>query len=191
MTAYSTLFDAGALASKVYDFSGFKTVVDVGGGHGLLTSQILRIVPTAKGIVFDLPHVVQTAEASQLPSVSEVKDRISFVGGSFFESVPEGDCYTLKAILHDWPDAKCLEILLTIAKAMPKHAKVLVFDQVIEEFGEIFTLHMDLHMLSILDAKERTRQNFADLFSSAGLRLVDVIQLKPSPFAIVVAEKAN
>lgn len=44
---------AGVLAA--YDFSGFKVIGDIGGGRGHLLSAVLERVPTAKGVLFDLP----------------------------------------------------------------------------------------------------------------------------------------
>src|SRR5262249_7277085 len=41
------------------DFSRFATIVDVGGGQGWLLSAILSAVPAARGILFDLPHVIE------------------------------------------------------------------------------------------------------------------------------------
>ncbi len=51
---------AGELV-RVYDFSGVRTVADVGGAHGVLLAAVLRANPAARGILFDLPHVIATA----------------------------------------------------------------------------------------------------------------------------------
>src|SRR5688500_10025082 len=46
---------------RVYDFSGVRTVADVGGAHGVLLAAVLQANPAARGILFDLPHVIDTA----------------------------------------------------------------------------------------------------------------------------------
>ena len=56
MTNFSEM--AVAPVTAAYDFSGYRTIVDVGGGHGRLLAGILATAPTAKGILFDLPDVV-------------------------------------------------------------------------------------------------------------------------------------
>ena len=76
--------------------SGDETVVDVGGGNGTLLEQLLEVQPGLRGIVFDLPETVRDEAA--------LGERITFVEGSFFERVPEGDVYILSTILHDWDD---------------------------------------------------------------------------------------
>ena len=53
---------AGILAT--YDFSGFRVIGDIGGGRGHLLRAVLEAVTTARGVLFDLRHVVQDAAAS-------------------------------------------------------------------------------------------------------------------------------
>ena len=88
------------------DWRGDETVVDIGGGNGSLLIELLRRQPALSGIVFDLPETVRDEDA--------LGDRIEFVAGSFFESVPPGDVYVLSTILHDWDDESATKILRTI-----------------------------------------------------------------------------
>src|SRR5205823_2748723 len=90
-----------AAMCDAYDFSGFGTLVDVGGGNGSLLRVVLERTPRLKGILFDLPHVVARAQANL--QAAGVIDRCQLVGGSFFDSVPAGgDVYLLRHIIHDW-----------------------------------------------------------------------------------------
>jgi hypothetical protein len=92
-----------------YDFSRFATVVDVGGGRGALLAGLLEVYTDMRGVLFDQPHVVDDVAADVEPDVAA---RLTIVGGSFFESVPEhGDAYLLKAVIHDWEDAEAVRIL--------------------------------------------------------------------------------
>jgi hypothetical protein len=47
-----------------YDFSQSGLIVDIGGGHGALIQAILTIYPSAQGLVFDLPEVVERARGT-------------------------------------------------------------------------------------------------------------------------------
>jgi len=86
---------------RSYDFAPFRTIVDVGGGRGALLAHILRDNPGSRGVLFDQPHVVETAAA--LLAEQGVDDRCRVEAGSFFESVPGGgDAYLLKSVIHDW-----------------------------------------------------------------------------------------
>src|SRR5262245_23349450 len=86
-----------------YDFSGISTLMDVGGGLGELIRAVLGKYPSMQGIVFDLPHCEEAAVNNL--AASGVADRCRFIGGSFFETVPDGaDAIIMKYIIHDWND---------------------------------------------------------------------------------------
>ena len=91
-------------------------VVDVGGGVGHQVSTILAQHPRWKGIVFDLPKVLEGKEAED--------ERISFMAGSFFDVIPKGDVLLLKWILHDWDDVHCRQILAKLRDAMQESSWV-------------------------------------------------------------------
>jgi hypothetical protein len=49
--------------AEAYDFSDFKTIVDIGGGTGNLLAAILNHCDGPRGVLFDLPHVAAEAPA--------------------------------------------------------------------------------------------------------------------------------
>lgn len=107
---------------EAYDFARFQTIVDVGGGDGTLTAEILRAHPGLQGVVFDLPQVVSSAPA--VLAEAGVGDRADTIAGDFFASVPEGaDAYLMKFILHDWEDQRAIEILQNCRTAMPGNGR--------------------------------------------------------------------
>src|SRR5262249_14755067 len=94
---------------SAYDFGQYRTIVDVGGGHGSFITRILQAHRRTRGVLFDQPHVVQVAN-SRLHGAG-LTDRCEIVGGDFFQSVPpNADGYILKWILHDWDDDDAIAI---------------------------------------------------------------------------------
>src|SRR5262245_63844103 len=75
-----------AAVSAAYDFSGFRTIVDVGGATGHLLTTVLGKAAGAKGVLYDLPHVVK--DAPPLIQSRGLTDRVRIESGSFFEQVP-------------------------------------------------------------------------------------------------------
>ncbi|PKA48133.1 3'-hydroxy-N-methyl-(S)-coclaurine 4'-O-methyltransferase [Apostasia shenzhenica] len=63
-------------------FEGVGTVVDVGGGEGLMAAAIARAFPSVKSVVLDLPHVVEKAPE---------REGVEFVAGDMFVSLPQAD----------------------------------------------------------------------------------------------------
>lgn len=54
--------------------------------------------------------------------------------GDFFKDIPvSADCYVMKSILHDWPDAQCLTILRNLRQAMPSGATLVNMDRLMPE----------------------------------------------------------
>ena len=174
MTALSRFEAAGVCAA--YDFSGCETVVDVGGGHGRLLTDILAAYPLLHGILYDQPSVVDAARP-ELES-SELSARCRVVGGDFFESVPAGgDRYLLKHIIHDWNDEKSVAILRNCRQAMNPDGKVLVVEGVMPPGNAPSNSKLwDVVMLALTDGgRERTAEEYAELFGKAGLALSRVV----------------
>jgi len=172
-----------------YNFGPFRTIVDVGGGHGVLLSTILAATPNARGVLYDLPEVV--AGASALLSQQGVEDRVRVEGGSFFDSVPSGgDAYVLKNVIHDWPDGQAVAILRNVRAAAGADATLLLVEAVLPEHDRDFAgKWADLEMLLDANGRERDAAEYRDLLGQAGFRMNRIVQTA-SPYSVVEATPA-
>ena len=184
MTNASELSIAPVIAA--YDFSPYRTIVDVGGGHGRLLAAILAATPAARGVLFDLPQVV--ADAPTVLRKHDAQDRVSIVEGSFFERVPDvGDAYVLKHIIHDWPDDDAVHILRNVRAAARTGKRLLLVELVIPNHDRDFLgKWIDLEMLVGAAARERTSDEYGELLNRAGFQMTRVVETS-SPFSIVEA----
>jgi hypothetical protein len=170
MTEISRLMAEGVV--RGYDFSRIGRLVDVGGGHGELLGAILKANPGMRGVLFDLPRVLDGAR-EHLEAVG-VADRCEVVPGSFFESVPGGaDAYLLKSVLHDWNDDRAAVILTNCRRAMAGRGRLLVVERVLPERMETSAEHRfmaasDLGMMIAVSGRERTEAEFRALFRATG-----------------------
>lgn len=183
MTAFSAI-DSAALA-EAYDYSGIGTLVDVGGGHGLLLTTILKANSSVRGILFDLPHVAQGA-VDRLRREG-LADRCAVVGGDFFDAIPEGgDSYAMKFIIHDWDDDRAIQILRNCRRVMRSGATLLVLERVLSVGDEAdFGKFSDLQMLVFTPSgRERTESEFTAIYDAAGFRLTRVVPTT-SPLSII------
>ena len=169
---------------EAYDFSGFGTVVDVGGGHGTLLAALLTRYPSVQGVLFDQPNVV--AGAQEFLIAWGVAQRCRAVGGSFFDTIPEGgDAYLLKSVLHDWPDAESIEILRNCRRSMPAHARLLLVEQLLDQSPDpVRTALSDLTMLVVAGGQERTTDEYRWLLKAAGFHLTRAIPTGSAAFVI-------
>lgn len=182
MTSISELAIAPVVAA--YDFARFATIADVGGGHGRLLSAVLDSAPAARGVLYDLPQVVEGAP--ELLGRYGTTDRVRVIPGSFFDSVPEGaDAYLLKNIIHDWPDEQALTILRNIRAAAAPGTTLLLVEPVIPGHDREFVgKWTDMEMLIGTAARERTEAEYRRLYEQAGFRLTRVVPTA-SPFSLV------
>jgi hypothetical protein len=177
--------DAPAVAAA-YDFAPYKHIADVGGATGHMLTTILASCPGPRGTVFDLAH--SQSDAAKLIQSRGMADRVAFVAGSFFDSIPAGcDLYLMSHVIHDWNEEQCLTILANCHRAMPGTARLLIVEQVLPEGN---TFHpgkmLDMNMLVQTPGEERTEAEYRALLEKAGFKLTRVIPTS-APISIVEA----
>jgi predicted O-methyltransferase YrrM len=153
------------------DFTGFGSLLDIGGGQGVLLAKILQSCPHLQGALLERDSVAERAK--EYLEAQGLAERCEVVKGSFMEDIPRGyDAYTMKQVLHNWGDAEALQILRRCREAMPEHGTLFIFDTVMmPDNVQHPAKWLDLHMLVTLGGKERTAQEFAALLAEAGLRM--------------------
>jgi hypothetical protein len=173
MTRSSQIDNAAVVAG--YDFSPFRTVVDVGGGQGATLAAILRAYSSLRGILLDLPQVVEHAAPLRAPDVAE---RCEIVGGDMVQAVPsDGDAYVIKMVFTGEPDERAVAVLRNCAGAMAAGGRILVVDIVLPSGDEPSPSRaFDLLMLTLFGrGRLRTEAEFRALFAAGGLELTRVI----------------
>ena len=167
------------------DWTGVSSVCDVGGGTGALLAVLLDRHPSWRGVVLDLPGVVERAVEHP---------RLEPVAGDAFSEVPAGhDAYLLVNVLHDWGDDDCVRILQSVAAAVSERGRIFVVDALrrdrpIDDIG----LRADVLMAALTGGgQERDAAQFATLGRAAGLRLAATTSLASGDVAheLVAADR--
>ena len=179
--------------SEIYDFTQFKTVLDVGGGYGGVLTRLLASHPGLAGAVLDLGYLEK--DASGYFARAGVAERARFIGGDFFEDVPAGyDCYLLKYIIHDWDDEHALAILRRCGQAAQPAAKVLLIERPMPSELDASAEHraimqIDLAMMAS-GGKERDIEEYRALLAAAGLSL-NAVYPTSSVYSLIEAVPAS
>ena len=171
-----------------YDFGGIGRLVDVGGGHGILLGAVLRSAPDLHAVLVDQPAVVE--QARRRLAAEGVADRCQLVAGDFFAEVPAGaDAYLLSRVLHDWTDDDARRVLATCHAAMGPASRLLAVEAILPERAadQPAVIRMDLYMLVLLGARERTEAQFRRLLAEAGFEIRRVVPTR-SPAGLSVIE---
>ena len=205
------------LISSMYDFSQFNTIIDIGGGQGMLLSSILNDNAKLYGVLFDLPYAIQSAKklyARQSANSNEnvnhdISSRCKLLEGDFFKSIPTtaADGYIIKNVILNWDDRSAAIILKNCLQAMIDKSssivsenqdnrknttpKLLIIDTIMPEGNEPFIgKFTDILMLALTHkGRIRTEEEFRKLLSSSGFDITGIIRsLDPSnPFSIIEA----
>lgn len=165
-----------------YDFGAHHHIIDIGGGHGTFIMAVLASNPTMRGTIFDL---AETLASVDLPR-DAVAEKITLTGGDFFESIPaDGDLYTLKNILHNWPEEKVRQIMknlhLAISRsAEPLQKRVLVIEHLMSDdtTTESIAPWMDMNFFILVGGQERSLQEYKALFDDCGFVITKVALTK-------------
>lgn len=169
---------------SAYAFPASGVVIDVGGGHGAFLAAVLQAHPGLHGVLFDQPHVVEGAAPTL--EAAGVAERCARVGGDFFTPpLPAGDLYLLRQVIHDWDDAQSSAILRHCAQAMGQDGKVLVIEALIPPGNDPSPVKLlDLQMLVMTGGRQRTEEEYRQLYATAGLRLLRILPTN-TQFSIV------
>jgi hypothetical protein len=99
--------------------------------------------------------------------------RLQFPAGDFFhDALPSCDAYLLMEIIHDWGDEQSVAILKAVRRAAPSHATVLLIESLIpNDPGPDWSKMVDIHMLTLVGGRQRTRQEYEQLLDESGFRL--------------------
>ncbi|HEX3838180.1 MAG TPA: methyltransferase [Steroidobacteraceae bacterium] len=155
---------------QAYDFRSFRTIGDIGGGLGHLLYGVLDQTPASRGMLFDLPEVIEEAR-------QRADERVTYVGGDFFKTrIPACDAYLMMTVLHDWSDAEAVTILTNLKSNSPRAAKLLLVEGIVRaETQNDFVKDLDIEMLVMTTGRERTQAEWNGVLQSAGFRLARVI----------------
>jgi hypothetical protein len=164
---------------KRYDFTGVRSLVDVGGGRGHILAAVLQANPEMRGVLLDRDLVIEQARSALTDE--GLLGRCDLVPGDFFREVPEGgDAYLLASVLHNWDDEDALTILGNVRRAMSPEGRVLVLEVVLpDDDAPHLGKDLDMRMLAVFDGgTERSRAQYGDLLGRAGLSLTRVVELE-------------
>ena len=177
MTALTALWASRIAAA--YDFAPWGSLMDVGGGNGLLLAEILNAHRGLRGVLAEQPEVLERARQRGFFS-GELAERVQFESCDFFRAIPAGcRAYLLKMIIHDWNDHAAVRILQNCHHAMPASGTLLVIERRLEPDyrNALLVLLLDLQMLVNLGGRERTDDEYRSLFAAAGFELSAIAPL--------------
>jgi len=160
---------------RSFDFSSIHVLADIGGGNGSVLAALLTHYPMLKAILLDRSDVIDRAKINL--AHAGVAERVQFVVGGVFESVPAGaDAYLLRHVIHDWNDKQSRTILRNCRDAMPNDGRLLLAEFVLPDGPEPFRgKWFDLAMMTVTGGQERTGSEYCTLLNDCGFTVQRVV----------------
>lgn len=182
-----------ALAQR-FDFTPYQCLLDLGGGAGTYTIEILRRYPHLQAIVFDFPQVCRiAADAMQQPGLSE---RVQIVSGNYeHDPLPSGaDVVLWSGNLHASSPERCLHILQKLRALLPPYGTVLIHDYLLDDTssGPLIPALLALHLTLVSeDGQVYSRAELRALLTQAGFPDVEVQAFLPGHSGLVIAHASS
>jgi acetylserotonin N-methyltransferase len=176
---------------RVFNLNRFKTIVDLGGATGHLAIAACERYGAMRGIVFDLPEVVEEARAHI--AASRAAARLDAIAGDFFhDPLPPADLYALGRIVHDWSEEKILRLLARIREALPPDGGLLLAEALLDDdrCGPVPAQMQSLNMLVCTEGRERSLPEYRALLESAGFTNIEG-RRTGAPLDAILALKAS
>jgi len=170
MTDLSTVW-AGSVA-HAYDFGRWGSLMDVGGGNGLLLATILKTYPSLRGVLVDQPDVIERGRQREFWS-ADLTGRVRFEPADFFQGVPSGcRACLMRNVLHDWDDERACRILKNCRRALSEDGVLLLVEYRLgDENTPTLGKTVDILMLTLTGGRERTVREHGELVAGAGFRM--------------------
>lgn len=170
---------------EAYDFAQFGTLVDVGGGLGLVLAGLLETNSSLYGVLFELPNVANGARSLLHRYLADMRCRIE--AGDFCLSVPSGgDAYLLKRVLVVLDDDRAQRVLRNCRNAIGASGRLLVAEPNLSSlYGRLY----DVFMLMAHGTRLRDEVEMQALLASSGFRLTRSIDTR-SALRLFEAEPA-
>jgi len=180
MSASQTLVSDEVL--DAYSFDKHRRLLDVGGGEGTFLSAVAQRAPHLQLVLFDLPAVAERARVRF--AEQGLAGRTTVAGGSFFsDPLPAGcDVISLVRVIFDHDDARALQILKAVRRAMPDGGTLLLTEPMAgtrgaEAMGDAY---FGFYLLAMGKGRSRSASQLTELLTAAGFGDVRLLR-NPMP----------
>jgi hypothetical protein len=179
-----------------------STLCDVGSGVGAVSLDLAKAHPHLRITLQDQPQIIEWARdlwSREYPKALQ-EQRVAFLPLDFFREGPvkNQDVYYMRQIVHNWPDSLAIDILKNVKGSMKPDSRLLIHDYILhgsrqhdvsdstdmatapepllKNFGagNIRPYAQDVNLMMLMNAKERSLDEFKALGIQAGLEFVRV-----------------
>ena len=165
-------FEFYPVEERLQTTSDSAVFVDIAGGVGHDIREFRARFPDLVGkiILQDLPQVIDEI-SDPLPKGIDAMKYDMFTE----QPIKGAKAYYMRTVLHDWPDKQALAALARIFEAMSPESILLLNENTLPSTDvPPYSAHLDFTMMEVFSSLERTEQQWMDLVTEAGFKIVKV-----------------
>ncbi len=156
--------------AAVFDFSGVRSLLDAGGGSGIIAIAAVLKNPQMRATILELPAVAEVARETVIDYAAA--DRVDVVTGDMFkEPLPTGhDAILFSQIFHDWPPDAARMLLQKAKAALPPGGHVLIHEKLLSDArdGPLANSLVSVDMLFWTEGQQYSAAEIHRLLEEAG-----------------------
>lgn len=191
LVQHSRNFPAAVAATESSFFAGIEHLVDIGGGSGVFVIPLAMRYPRMKLTLMELPKVLPNIDMFLQPYA--LSQRVRLVGHDMHQTPwPLQDCdgILFANMLHFCDDEECLLLLKESCRVLPVGGKIFLHEMLWNDSRDapLVTALWNFWLISVSAGRQRTANEFADLFRRSGFS-EPTVEETLGGFSLVVASK--
>jgi 2-polyprenyl-3-methyl-5-hydroxy-6-metoxy-1,4-benzoquinol methylase len=164
------------LLAMMFDLSGIKKMLDVGGGSAAFSMELVKRNLSIKAVVLDLPHVIPLTKT--YVEEEKLKDNFDFIEGNYLvKDFGSGyDLILLSAIVHINSYDQNKMLVRKCAEALNSNGMIIINDFVMNNertqpyHGAVFSLNM---LVGTSNGDTYTEEEMKEWLSAAGFSKIE------------------
>jgi len=184
---HSASLGGGRQLARVFDFSPYRTLIDLAGGSGACAIAATQRNAKLHAIVVDFPNVLRITD--EIIAGLGLSDRIKTVPGDIMkDDFPPGDVILISLILSSYGPEDYVGLLRRVYAKLPSGGAVVIHDFVMndEKTGPTITA---LYNLTAIDGTPYSGADIAAMMKKAGFVDPQVKTVIPEYTGMVAARK--
>ena len=184
---HSASLGGGRQLARVFDFSPYRTLVDLAGGSGACAIAATQRNPKLRAIVVDFPNVLRITD--EIIAGLGLSDRIRTVPGDIMkDDFPPGDVILISLILSSYSAVDYVGLLRRVYAKLPSGGAIVIHDFVMndDKTGPTITA---LYNLTAIDGTPYSGADIAAMLAQAGFVDPQVKTVIPEYTGMVAARK--
>jgi hypothetical protein len=177
----------GRMLATVFDFSGYKNMVDLAGGSGACSIAACQSNPELTSVIVDYPNVLKVAE--EVVAKEGLSDRITMQAGDISkDDWPAGDLMLISLVISGFAKESQIEVFRKCFDRLPSGGTIVVHDFLMNKdySGPLLS---GLYNLTSVEGVPNSGEDMAGLIMEAGFIEPVVKRVIPEYTGMVAARK--